>query len=58
MAVERHYGDHGRVFSEAIQTVEVESGGGERVKNLLEKLRGLEQKWEEGRPSPLKGLGE
>ncbi|KAI5843667.1 hypothetical protein BZA05DRAFT_410293 [Tricharina praecox] len=61
-AIEQHYAFHGRVMAEAMQTIDMEtqtsSGGGYRVDHLMDKIRMMSQKWEQSKPSPLKGLGE
>ncbi|KAA8914887.1 hypothetical protein FN846DRAFT_245117 [Sphaerosporella brunnea] len=61
LTIERHYETHGRVVRDAEQIIEMEAaagGGHRRVDHLMEKIRGLSKQWEEGRPTPMKGLGE
>lgn len=62
-AVEEHYKTHAGVFVEAMRTVEMEKIKRQakakrelEVGNLLAKLSEMNRQWEEGRPSPLKGL--
>ena len=61
-AIEQHYAFHGRVMAEAMQTIDMEtqanSSDGYRVDHLMDKIRMMSQKWEQSKPSPLKGLGE
>lgn len=61
--MEEHYKTHAGVFVEAMRTVEMEKIKRQakakrelEVGNLLAKLSEMNRQWEEGRPSPLKGL--
>jgi hypothetical protein len=59
-AIERHYESHGQVMEDARQIIEMEAqaAGGYQVDHLMEKIMMMSRKWEESKPSPLKGLGE
>jgi hypothetical protein len=56
-AIERHYESHGQVMQDARQIIEMEAGR-YQVDHLMEKIKMMSRKWEESKPSPLKGLGE
>lgn len=60
-AIELHYEFHGKIMSDAMETLGVETqahGGGYQVDNLMRKIQEMSQRWEERKPTPLKGLGE
>ncbi|KAF8538112.1 hypothetical protein BDD12DRAFT_843759 [Trichophaea hybrida] len=61
-AIEQHYAFHGKIMADAMQTIDMEvqanSSGGYHVSHLMKKIQEMSQKWEQSKPSPLKGLGE
>jgi len=61
-AIEQHYAFHGKIMADAMQTIDMEAqanpGGGYHVGHLMKKIQEMSQKWEQSKPSPLKGLGE
>ena len=57
--VEKHYKSHGKVMRDALITLDEEEGkGGYQLGHLFGKLKDMQRKWMDGKPTPLKGLGE